>query len=90
MLLSITKNEIIYSLYISSFEQIKKYLDKKDNNFQTIQKCCDNLNQSKNILTEDNNLEKDLETPNYIIYSTSTEKGECLITQCTNSFANLW
>ena len=58
MLLSITKNEIIYSLYISSFEQIKKYLDKKDSDFPTIQKCCDNLNQSKNILTEDNNLEK--------------------------------
>ena len=58
MLLSITKNEIIYSLYISSFEQIKKNLDKKDNNFQTIQKVCDNLNQSKNILSEDNNLEK--------------------------------
>ena len=58
MLLSITKNEIIYSLYISSFEQIKKNLDKKDNNYTIIQVSCDNLNQSKTILSKDNNLEK--------------------------------
>jgi len=72
MLLSITKNEIIYSLYISSFEQIKKNLDKKDKNFPTIQTVCDNLNQSKKILFQDNNLEKySLILINYIDFSTN-------------------
>ena len=58
MFFSITKNEIIYSLLISSFEQIKKNLDKTDKNYITIQTVCDNLNQSKKIITEGNNLEK--------------------------------
>ena len=58
MLLSITKNEIVYSLYISSFEQIKKNLDHKNPNYNTIQKICDNLNKSEKILSENNNLEK--------------------------------
>ena len=58
MLLSITKNEIVYSLYISSFEQIKKSLDQKNPNYNTIQKICDNLNKSEKILSENNNLEK--------------------------------
>ena len=58
MLLSITKNEILYSLYISSFEQIKKNLSSKDNKYLTIKTACDNLNKSKTILSEDDNLEK--------------------------------
>ena len=36
-----------------------------------------------------NNIENDLENPNYILYSTSNEKGECTIGQCTNSIVNL-
>ena len=34
-------------------------------------------------------MESVLENPNYIIYATSNEKGECTIAQCTNSIANL-
>ena len=44
-------------------------------------------------ITEDNlqgsNIETDLENPDYIIYATSNEKGECTIGQCTNSIVNL-
>ena len=36
-----------------------------------------------------NNIEADLENPDYIIYATSNEKGECTIGQCTNSIVNL-
>ena len=39
--------------------------------------------------SEGNNIETDLENPNYIIYATSNEKGECTIGQCTNSIVNL-
>ena len=31
----------------------------------------------------------DLENPNFIIYATSNEKGECSISQCSSSIANL-
>jgi hypothetical protein len=36
-----------------------------------------------------NNIENDLENPDYILYATSNEKGECTIGQCTNSIVNL-
>ena len=36
-----------------------------------------------------NNVDADLENPDYIIYATSNEKGECTIGQCTNSIINL-
>ena len=36
-----------------------------------------------------NNMDADLENPDYIIYATSNEKGECTIGQCTNSIVNL-
>ena len=36
-----------------------------------------------------NNIEADLENPDYIMYATSNEKGECTIGQCTNSIINL-
>ena len=58
MLLSITKNEIIYSIYISSFEQIKKNADKKDQNLTIISEICNTLNNSNNILNDLNQLEK--------------------------------
>ena len=58
MLLSITKNEILYSIYISSFEQIRKNSDKNDKNYTTIQSICDNMNKSKDILSNEALLEK--------------------------------
>ena len=58
MLLSITKNEILYSIYISSFEQIRKNSDKNDPNYITIQSICDNMNKSKTILSKEDTLEK--------------------------------
>ena len=36
-----------------------------------------------------NGIDIELENPNYIIYATSNEKGECSISQCTSSIANL-
>ena len=50
-----------------------------------------NLNSKKveNIKLEENKIDAELENPNYIIYATSNEKGECSINQCTNSIANL-
>ena len=47
------------------------------------------LKKKRNKNTEINNIEEDLESPNYIIYCTSDEKGDCSITHCTNSIANL-
>ena len=87
-----SENEYIIQLY-SRFsreilwnkkksEEISKKLN-DENQHHDIKK----LENKDNI--EDNNIEKDLETPNYILYATSNEKGECLISQCTNSFANL-
>ena len=36
-----------------------------------------------------NNFEAGLENPDYIVYATSNEKGECNIGQCTNSIVNI-
>ena len=36
-----------------------------------------------------NDIDMDLENPNFIIYATSNEKGECSISQCSSSIANL-
>ena len=52
MLLSISKNEILYSLYISSFEQLKKILNKKDQNYPLIQSIIDSLNKSPEIISD--------------------------------------
>ena len=62
--------------------EINKKLQDENINFQDIKKY-----QNKN--PEKNNIEAELENPNYIIYASSNEKGECSITQCTNSIANL-
>ena len=58
MLLSITKNEILYSHYLSAFEQIKKNSNKNDPKFPKIVEICKLLNESKNILDDNNQLEK--------------------------------
>ena len=39
--------------------------------------------------TDINSIDIELENPNYIIYATSNEKGECTISQCTSSIAHL-
>ena len=58
MLLSISKNEILYSLYISSFEQLKKILNKKDQNYPLIQSIIDSLNKSPEIISDINKLKE--------------------------------
>ena len=58
MLLSITNNEILYSNYLFSFEQIKKNANKKDPNYSKILEICTLLNESKNSLNDVNELEK--------------------------------
>ena len=57
MLLSITKNEILYSHYLFAFEQIKKHANKNDSKFPKIVETCNLLNDSKNILDDINQLE---------------------------------
>ena len=87
-----SENQVIIQLY-SRFlleilwnkkksEEISKKLNEED------QRNHDTKNR-KNKNTEINNIEEDLENPNYIIYCTSDEKGECSISHCTNSIANL-
>ena len=50
-----------------------------------------NLDTKKHSKTENNanGIDMDLENPNFIIFATSNEKGECVISQCTSSIANL-
>ena len=57
MLLSLTKNEILYSHYLFAFEQIKKNSNKKDPKFPKILEICNILNESKNILEDINHLQ---------------------------------
>ena len=54
----LTKNEILYSIYISSFEQIKKNSNSKDQKYSTISEICKKLNESKNILDDFHHLQK--------------------------------
>ena len=56
MLLSLTKNEILYSHYLFAFEQIKKNSNKNDSKYPKIIEICNSLNESKNILNDNNNL----------------------------------
>ena len=88
-----SENEVIIQLY-SRFEQEILWNKKKS---EEISKKLNNENQhnydAKRLQNkkhnEINGIETDLENPNYIIYATSNEKGECSITQCTSSIANL-
>ena len=57
MLLSLTKNEILYSHYLFAFEQIKKHANKNDSKFTKIVEISNLLNDSKNILDDTNQLE---------------------------------
>lgn len=58
MYLSITNYEILYSNYLFSFEQIKKNSNKNDQNYSKILEICNLLNESKNVLNDENQLEK--------------------------------
>ena len=64
-------------------EEISKKLNDENQHHHETKK-----RESKKNL-EGANLENDLENPNYIIYATSNEKGDCTIGQCTNSIVNL-
>ena len=48
----------------------------------------DNKKQGEKNL-QGNIIDADLENPDFILYATSNEKGECTIGQCTNSLVNL-
>ena len=87
-----SENQVIIQLY-SRFlleilwnkkksEEISKKINEEDQRNHDTKK-------KRNKNTEINNIEEDLESPNYIIYCTSDEKGDCSITHCTNSIANL-
>ena len=54
----LTKKEILYSIYISSFEQLKKNSNEKDQKYTIISEICKKLNESKNILDDFNHLQK--------------------------------
>ena len=88
-----SENQVIVQLYSRFLREIlwnkkkseeigKKLNDENHHHHET--KKRDNKKNS-----DGNNIEAELESPNYIIYSTSNEKGECTINQCTNSIVNL-
>ena len=88
-----SENELVIQLY-SRFlreilwnkkksEEISKKLNGENQHNRDIKK----QTKAKNV--DVNGLDVELETPNYIIYSTSNEKGECSISQCSSSIANL-
>ena len=48
------------------------------------------IKKNKKVINADaNDIDMDLENPNFIIHATSNEKGECSISQCSSSIANL-
>ena len=88
-----SENQVIVLLYSRFLREIlwnkkkseeisKKLNDENQHHHETKKR-----ENKKNL--EGNTLESDLENPNYIIYATSNEKGECTIGQCTNSIVNL-
>ena len=87
------ENEIIIRLYSRFLKDIlwnrkkSEEINQKLNSENQINLDDKLLKNKENI--DVSNIDLELENPNYIIYSTSNEKGECSITQCTNSIANL-
>ena len=88
-----SENQVIIQLYSRFLREIlwnkkkseeigKKLNDENQHHHGTKKK-----ENKKNI--EGQGIETNLENPNYIIYATSNEKGECTVGQCTNSFVNL-
>ena len=64
-----------------SEEITKKLNDEHQHHHENKKRVDDNI--------QGNNFEAGLENPDYILYATSNEKGECNIGQCTNSIVNL-
>ena len=64
-----------------SEEITKKLNDEHQHHHENKKRVDDNVQGS--------NFEAGLENPDYIMYATSNEKGECNIGQCTNSIVNL-
>ena len=89
-----TENEVIIQLYSRFLKEIlwnkkkSEEISKKLNNDNHHNRDTKKLKNKENI--EGTNIENELENPNYIIYATSNEKGECTIAQCSNSIANLF
>ena len=67
-------------------EEITKKLNEENQHHHDTKKHQNKKNADSNNI---NSIDTDLENPNYIIYATSNEKGECTISQCTNSIVNL-
>ena len=86
------ENEIIIQLYSRFLREIlwnrkkSEEISQKLINENQLNRDMKNIKKEKNAET---NIETQLENPNYILYSTSNEKGECSITHSTSSFANL-
>ena len=87
-----SENQSIIQLYSRFLKEIlwnkkkseeitKKLNDEHQHHHDNKKKIEDNI--------QGNNIDADLENPDYIIYATSNEKGECNIGQCTNSIINL-
>ena len=88
-----SENEVIIQLYSRFLKEILWNKKKSEETFKKInaenQRYLDNKKLDNKKCPEGNGIETDLENPNYIIYASSNEKGECLIAQCTNSISNL-
>ena len=88
-----SENESIVRLYSRFLLEIlwnqkkSEEINQKLNNENLISHDVKKLKNTENI--DLNNIDAELENPNYIIYSASNENGECSITQCTNSIAHL-
>ena len=88
------ENEAIIQLYSRFLKDIlwnkkkSEEINNKLNNDNHHNRDAKKLNDKEN--TEGANINNELENPNYIIYATSNEKGECTIAQCSNSIANLF
>ena len=87
-----TENEVIIQLYSRFLREILWNKKKSEEIFKKIndekQHYLDNR-KLDNIKSAEGNIEAELENPNYIIYASSNERGECFIVQCTNSISNL-
>ena len=88
-----SENELVVQLY-SRFLQEILWNKKKSEEVAKIlnggnQRNRDAKKNSKSNNIDIHGLDMELENPNYIINSTSNEKGECTISQCSSSIANL-
>ena len=86
------ENEYIIQLYSKFLKEIlwnKKKSEEISSKLNDENKKHDLKKLEKKENIEGNDKETELESPNYIIYGNSNEKGECTISQCTSNIANL-